>query len=149
MNNAVRSCFGEYNKAVFQKFHILLIDSSYKGQEGGCDAVADHFFTYLENSMTAGRLQSVHIDATSVSDDYLYDAAKRYERENIGIDDRVSDDMYYLEGFKQIVTDYARQNGSPGFDLTKCYTGIIFYAELSDSKGEYSLTRKFSYETLE
>ena len=41
MNNAVRSCFGEYNKAVYQEFHILLIDSSYKGIDGGCEAVAD------------------------------------------------------------------------------------------------------------
>ena len=147
MNNAVRSCFGEYNKAVFQEFHILLIDSSYKGTDGGPDAVADHFSTYLENSMTGSSPGSVRLKAIPVSDEQLYEAAVRYEEMKTGIDDRVSEDGYYLEGFKQIVTDHARANGSPGFDLDECYTQITFYAEITDRAGDtISLEREFSYE---
>ena len=147
MDNAVRSCFAEYNQAVFQEFHILLIDSSYKGTDAGCDAVADHFSTYLENSMTVNSLDSVHLEVVPVSDDQMYAAAVSYEETKTGIDDRVSEDGYYLEGFKQIVMDYARQNGSPGFDLDRCYTQITFHADISDRAGDtFSLERDFSYD---
>lgn len=147
MNNAVRSCFGEYNKAVYQEFHIFLIDSSYKGIDGGCDAVADHFSSYLENSTISA--DSVHVEAVSVSDEQLYEAAALYAQEKTGIDDRVSEDGYYIEGFKQIVTDYARGNGSPGFDLANCYTGVRFCADITDRAGTaISLEREFSYDKI-
>lgn len=35
VDNAVRSCFAEYNRELFDRYHILLIDSSYKGYEKG------------------------------------------------------------------------------------------------------------------
>ena len=221
IDNAVRSCFAEYNRELFNRFHILLIDSSYKGIEAGTDPVASHFSVYLENSMTKNEVCGVRIeDCRNASDDegYLYDEAVRYSRSELNIDDRIgkeSDDAYFLTylmdvcgnddiphgsayrkgeieylicgcasddenirwahighggneettyeeylldclmqedisivkaRFSELVTEYMRQNGSPGFDLSNCYYDITFLADIKSSASEpFSITREYSY----
>lgn len=61
MDNAVRSCFAEYDKELFDDEHILLIDSSYKGEEAAIDMIEEHFMTYLENSLSQNEVSSVEI----------------------------------------------------------------------------------------
>lgn len=61
MENAVRSCFAEYNKELFEDEHILLIDSSYKGEESGIDRIEEHFMTYLAAGMSENEVISVKI----------------------------------------------------------------------------------------
>lgn len=69
MDNAVRSCFAEYNRELFEDEHILLIDSSYKGEESGIDRIEEHFMTYLKSSMSENEVVSVKIaDAKSPDD---------------------------------------------------------------------------------
>lgn len=221
MDNAVMSCFAEYNRELFDRFHILLIDSSYKGTENGTGRVEDHFFTYLENSMTRGELCRVIISDEEDADDdgqlYLYDMAVRYAREEIGDDESLNanDDALFItyllkvcknaedhyeksvrsgeieyllygetedvenirracddrpkgdEGsygeylrrclekedvtvlrkrFGELVTEYMRENGSPGFDLENCYHRLLFTADIRGGEtDEFNITREYAY----
>ena len=102
-DNAVRSCFAEYNRELFKRFHILLIDSSYKDTQSGPDNVSGHFSAYMENSLTENELCRCDISGYRNADDnnrkYLYDSAVKYAKENLCIDSRLSgsnDDAYFL-----------------------------------------------------
>ena len=113
VDNAVRSCFAEYNRELFDRYHILLIDSSYKGYEKGRDRIADHFTLYLENGICSNELCYVQIlDAKSVSEmncEYLYESGVKYAKEVTGIDGRLSgkdDDAYFLSYLLNVCTDY-------------------------------------------
>ena len=220
---AVRSCFAEYNRELFQRFHIPLIDSSYKCADNGIDRVREHFASYLESSMSTGVVQYVEVpsytDALEGNGEYLYETAVRYAKEETGIDDRLSgydDNAYFLtylldvcgnsespserpyrmgeieyllygfdndyenirlahedceedgesdyeeyliekleeEGllllrrrFSDLVTEYMRENGSPGFDFDKCYHSISFSAKIiGPSMGDYMITREYAYD---
>lgn len=112
VDNAVRSCFAEYNREVFETYHILLIDSSYKGYEKGKDRIADHFTMYLENGIYNNEVCDVRIpDAESVSGmnyEYLYESGVRYAKEVTGIDGRLSqtgDDAYFLTYLLNVCRD--------------------------------------------
>ncbi len=103
VDNAVRSCFAEYNRELFERYHILLIDSSYKGHEKGKEKIKDHFTVYLENGICNNELCYVRISdekrASGMNYEYLYESGVRYAREVTGIDERVSgkdDDAYFL-----------------------------------------------------
>lgn len=219
VDNAVRSCFAEYNRELFDRFHILLIDSSYKGTNGGIGRVAEHFKMYLEGSMTQNAVENADIEDHRMSiDDYLYDEAVRYAKKELLPDDRLTrtgDDGYYLtyilnvcgtgdipyenaarrgeieylifglssddenirwaqidnaeedvpyedslvrrlegedigiirERFGALVTEYMRNNGSPGFDLENCYYDLSFSAGIKNAySGSCSITREYSYE---
>ncbi len=225
VDNAVRSCFAEYNRELYNRFHILLIDSSYKRAENGSRFTEGHFMTYLQNSITGNEI--CHAGMTGYksagsSDRYLYDAAVAYAKEELCIDPRlsVSGDMAHfityilsvcgsdsipgrpsyrrgeieyllygsendnenimwahedakagsgeegeaayeeylcsaleraerqvlLERFSSLVTEYMRENGSPGFDLNECYYDVSFLARLKDRSGsEYSVERAYAY----
>lgn len=141
VDNAVMSCFAEYNKAVYSQFGILLIDSSYKSTDGGVDRVAEHFSTYLENSMSTNTVCDVNIDAVPVTDEYLYDAAMKY------VEECEEDGSDPIGRFRDAVTDHARMNGSHGFDWNECFSRISFSVDLMDTAGNaYKVTREFSYE---
>ena len=221
-DNAVKSCFAEYNRELFTRFHILLIDSSYKASDRGRSRVEGHFCTYLENGMTENELCHADIyECKSAGGDngvYLYDCAVRYARESLQMDHRLAgggekalfltyllevlgdDDIpregsarrgeieYLLYGldsddgnvrwahldhmeteeggyedylircleeedtellcsrFGELVTEYMRENGSPGFDLDDCYYDITFSATVRNrSMNEYSITRRYEY----
>ncbi|MBQ8666026.1 MAG: hypothetical protein IJ526_04090 [Lachnospiraceae bacterium] len=112
VDNAVRSCFAEYNRELFDRYHILLIDSSYKGYEKGRDRIADHFTLYLENGIYSNELCYVQIpDAGSVSEmncEYLYESGVGYAKEVTGIDERLSgkdDDAYFLSYILNVCQD--------------------------------------------
>ena len=61
VDNALRSCFAEYNRELFEKYHILLIDSSFMSPEGGIDRIEDHFSMYLTNSIVANEICDVSV----------------------------------------------------------------------------------------
>lgn len=222
-DNAVKSCFAEYNRELFDRFGILAIDSSYKTADRGADRLSGHFCTYMESGMSGNELISSDISGLrSVADDngeYLYASSIRYAKENLRINSRLSgtgDDAYFLtyllfvfgsddipqEGsarrgeleyliygyasddenvmwarldhmetedlgyeeylisrleeeaaatlrrrFADLVTEYMRENGSPGFDLGDCYYDVTFSVTLKDrSMNEYSITRRYGYE---
>ncbi len=219
---AIRSCFAEYNRELFERYHILLIDTSYKAMDNGIQRTEDHFRSYLDYSLTENEVDDVSVsqcmDAAASGGEYLYDTAVYTARKSGGIDDRLSgtgDDAYFLtyildvcgmqdspsggscrtgeieyilygcaddeeniamalsgyeEGrelsyddflcrcleeedigsvrkrFAELVTEYMRMNGSPGFDLSKCYYAMTFTAGLKGrSCGDYSITRDYSY----
>lgn len=220
VDNAVRSCFAEYNRALFERFHILLVDSSYKNTENGTDRVEDHFAMYLRNSLSQSELLDAAVTNSKSATDgrYLYDAAVRYEKERGGIDLRLvasGDDAYFLsyildvfgdddipckdaarrgeieyllygcesddeniswaredcgiceeipygdflirslededmdvlvDRFGDLVTEYMRKNGSPGFDLEECFFDMTFSADVDNGAGQYTITRKYSYD---
>lgn len=126
VDNAVRSCFAEYNKELFDRFGILLIDSSYKGPEGGIDNVEDHFSMYLTESLSTGEVYEVSIYPDA--DDEVI----------IGDEEA---DMEYITG-------YMRENGSPGFDEGNCYSSLVFSATVKGGDNRiYTITRKYSYDT--
>ncbi|MCR5686650.1 MAG: hypothetical protein K6G58_01275 [Lachnospiraceae bacterium] len=222
-DNAARSCFGEYNAEVFRRYHILLIDSSYKGGEGGAERVEEHFVQYMENCMTDGTCTAEvtgYMDAGSDDNEYLYRSAAGYAGENTGIDARLSgsgedalflsyildvcgNDAVPLQGafrrgeaeyliygtddgesiararqemeergmtdyesflcakleetdinlirnrFGELLTEYMRHNGSPGFDLGKCFWHITVSARTwgRDRDGRV-ITREYGYDGL-
>ena len=227
MDAAVRSCFAEYNRELFERFHILLIDSSYKSPDSGPERVKSHFEAYLEGSITENGICHVEIsecaDASADNCRYLYDMAVKYAKNNMSIDHRLTgtdDKAYfitYLTGicgngerypdravrageieyllygyeedednlnrafdgyyeyseyeeygyedylckcleeediillrqrFGELVTEYVRANGSPGFDTGSCYYSLTFYADLNTRIGdEYNITRQYAYES--
>lgn len=117
---AVRSCFAEYNKELFEKFHILLVDSSYKGYEGGEDRVLEHFTTYLENSLSSDSVIETRI--VSYSDaakdhEYLYDCAMRYARSEIGEDADFTDYLFDVLTDEEIERIYFEDGYDGGSDI--------------------------------
>ena len=121
---AVRSCFAEYNRELFEEYQILLIDSSFRTAEGGLDRVEDHFMMYLDNSITANTVCAVSV---SVNDGAV-SAREKY-------------------GITYEVIKHMRENGSPGFDPDKCYDDLVFTATFdSPYAGTYIITRQYSYD---
>ena len=223
VDNAVRSCFAEYNRELFERFHILLIDSSYKGYENGSGMTEGHFRTYLENSITENEICSVEVTGYGSGPEmkqYIYDAAVRYARENLAFDRRFyaagddgwfltylisvcgNDDVPCLEAYRtgeieyllyasgsddenimnlrmdhgddpeesyedylcrrlegedipilldrfiQLVSEYMKVNGSPGFDTDECYYDLAFTAGLQNRQGkQYSIEKRYAYGT--
>ncbi len=225
VDNAVRSCFAEYNRELFRRFHILLIDSSYKGNENGREFTEGRFCTYLESSLANNEICRAGITgckSAGGSEGYLFDAAVAYAKEELCLDPRLSvtgdtacfltylmsvcgnDEIpnrpsirkgeieYLLYGyesddenimwahtdhkagavedgeipyedylcarlekedkdtvlirFSELVTEYMRENGSPGFDLDECYYAASFAARLQGVSGEsYSVERDYAY----
>ncbi len=130
VDNAVRSCFAEYNRELFEKFHILVIDSSYKTAEVGIDRIEEHFSTYLTESLSSNELCSVSV-------------------ERVG-EDGISFDGCILSGEvldEEMLTEYMRENGSPGFDPDECYTALLFTATFTGpGTGDYTITREYAYD---
>lgn len=124
-DNAVRSLFSEYNRELFERFDILLIDSSYKGEEGGIDRIEDHFSTYLSESLSANELCEVSVEAGP--GDKRVVSSEDFEAE-------------YL-------TECMREGGSPGFDIDDCYSSLVLSARFYNPvTGEYCITREYSYD---
>lgn len=128
MDNAVRSCFAEYNRELYDRYHILLIDSSYKGYEKGKDRIEDHFAMYLENGISENELCRAQIseeeNAAESNNGYLYEAGVDYARKTGNIDGRFSgtgDDAYFLAYLWDVCgnRDSIRENS--------CRTGEIEY----------------------
>ena len=112
VDNAVRSCFAEYNRELFDRYHILLIDSSYKGIDKGQARIADHFTLYMENGISENELCYVEIseckNAAEMNYEYLYDEGVGYAKEVTGIDDRLfgkDEDAYFLTYLLNVCTD--------------------------------------------
>lgn len=110
---AVRSCFAEYNKELFDRFHILLVDSSYKGYDGGNDRVLEHFRNYLENSLSSDSVIDTRIvsysDAENDDHEYLYDCAMRYARSEIGEDADFTDYLFDVLTDEEIEQIYSEE----------------------------------------
>ena len=231
---AIRSCFAEYNKVFYEKYHIYLIDTSYKEENGGPDKLKKHFEVYMQSNMADVMLCETEIfdkeDAYYNSSEYLYNMAVNYALDENILDKRVdrgndeenrfvsylesvcgnyedydNDELrigeieYLLYGFSEdgdniryatedfrqycesafmtedegelsyedylisrlseegilslrrrfgeLVTEYMRQNGSPGFALEKCYGRFSVYAAVKGKNNkEYTITRDYGYE---
>ncbi len=64
MDCAVRSVFAEYDRDIYEASGILVINSSYRSDEGGIDRIRDHFSMYLTESLTANELVDVTVSGT-------------------------------------------------------------------------------------
>ena len=215
---AIRSCFGEYNKAVYDRFHIYLLDSSYKTNEADIEKMKQHFVQYMQvnlkdlslDELTVVREQNAgendcellynlalrymtgrgiydnygNIGKDALFREYLFlvctnctgeeaDGRKMGETEylisgdetfrpyleeeyiNSGMDyeDFLHDKLYETNidilrnRFGEVVTEYAQNNGSPGFSLKECYGLLELEAHLMGSNSkEYTLRREYAYE---
>ena len=111
---AVRSCFAEYNRTLFERFHLTVIDSSYKGMDNGIDRIRDRFMMYLDSSLSGSNVEYVRIDSSADAgrsdNEYLYDMAVRYERNNStsypGMM-RDTDDSYFLAYLLEVFGNYS------------------------------------------
>lgn len=99
---ALRSIFGEYNKEVFDRFHIYLIDASYKKAEGNSDDILAHFAEYMQVNMQDAQFVDAEITNSKTAGEnnceYLYDMAVKYYRENEYGDNETyisKDDLFY------------------------------------------------------
>lgn len=79
---AIRSCFGEYNKAVFDRFHIYLIDSSYKTDKADIENIEKHFAQYIQVNMKDLSLEDLMVVGQQNADEnnceLLYNSALQY-----------------------------------------------------------------------
>ena len=66
MDCAVRSVFAEYDRDIYETSGKLVINSSYRSDEGGIDRIRDHFSMYLSESLTANELIDVTVSGTGV-----------------------------------------------------------------------------------
>ena len=213
-DNAIRSCFAEYNRELYKRFHILLIDSSYKASESGIDKVAGHFLTYMQGSMVQNEeclatIPESHCAAES-GGEYIRDSAIHYARKICGDEAGLADyslevlghhfspaegayrvgeieyvifglgadednieesrslyencpELTYREHLRacledvpddvivqrlcELMTEYMRANGSPGFDLETCYNSLTFSVKVNGSHiGEYGITKEYGYD---
>ena len=48
MDASLHSCFGEYDRKLFERYDLIFIDSSYRGtKEADIDSVAEHLSQYM------------------------------------------------------------------------------------------------------
>lgn len=71
MDLAVYSVFAEYNRALFEKYHLLFIDSSYEKQQGSLSLVEEHLTEYLRMNLSEGNKAIKTADPTKT---FLEDA---------------------------------------------------------------------------
>ncbi len=130
---AVRSCFAEYNKELYETYGVLLIDSSFKMSDGGIENIEDHFSMYLASSLTVNELVEAKVyestEDVRVAEEYIFD--------HCGIGGEELDDL----------VGYMRENDSPGFDPGNCFHALSFSVTLKDPLSEeYTVTREYAYD---
>lgn len=54
MDLAVYSVFAEYNRALYERYHLLFIDTSYERQQGSLAQVEEHLEGYLRMNLSEG-----------------------------------------------------------------------------------------------
>ena len=64
MDCAIRSVFAEYDRDIYESSGMLVINSSYRSDEGGIDRIRDHFSMYLTESLTTNELVDVTVSGT-------------------------------------------------------------------------------------
>lgn len=50
-DNALKSCFAEYNQLLFDRYHLMYIDPSYKGEISDVQLTKSHLYTYLNENL--------------------------------------------------------------------------------------------------
>jgi len=98
MDAALRSCFGEYHKELYEKYHLLYIDSSYRVSESEIKNTEEHLLYYMQNNLD--------FDEESGQTDYFKIEAHSAETEKYLL---ASDDdaiPIYLQA-----TDYLKEYG--------------------------------------
>lgn len=69
---AVYSVFGEYNRALYEQYHLLFIDTSYEKKEGSLQEVERHLAAYTRMNLSEGNEAVRTADLTKT---FLEDAA--------------------------------------------------------------------------
>lgn len=59
---AIRSCFAEYNKHLFEDFHLMLLDTSYNHEIPDEEALIDHYLIYVESNIDSDNITKVSVD---------------------------------------------------------------------------------------
>lgn len=89
---AIRSVFAEYNRRLYDKYHLLYIDPSYKGYENSQDIVLDHFYNYMSAnlnqkdedglvSLVISQADFIQVNTIKNSREDLYSQIFQYEQE--------------------------------------------------------------------
>lgn len=89
MDTAIRSIFAEYNKLLYDKYHLMYIDPTYKTDSESVDLLINHFELYLalclntDESVETGNnisVKNVQIDnCRLVTDDNICKQIEEYE----------------------------------------------------------------------
>ena len=76
---ALNSAASEYNKSLFDKFHLLFVDTTYKGVlEGGDESFKQHFDKYLEINLYEDMSYGLELVSSDISDT-VYASDNDYE----------------------------------------------------------------------
>ena len=147
VDDALRSCFAEYNRELFDRYHILVIDSSYKFADSGADRVKEHFMMYLSGSITQNGICSVDIpDIKNAGEEnyrYLYESAVGYAAKEMIPDPRLSvhgDDALFLTYLLNVFGNC--RNPSDGC-IRDGETEFLLYGNGSDSDNIFRATEEY------
>ena len=113
MESSLYSCFGEYNKYLYDTYHLKYIDTSYKGIEASDEILKDHFMTYMQENIKEDgtRITGLIVDSVDILDsrrlsdnnmENLYKQIKRYceSMESTNITERSRPDVVLIEYIK-------------------------------------------------
>ncbi len=65
---ALRSCFAEYNKELFERFDLFFADTGYRSDEGGLERFVEHLRGYVEaNTENKGEVDLLRIRLDEIS----------------------------------------------------------------------------------
>ena len=63
---AIRSCFAEYNKILYDRFHLMYIDPTYKGIADADAKTIEHLIWYMNENM-GGHFQDIYVSDASLN----------------------------------------------------------------------------------
>lgn len=110
---SMRSAFYEYDKALYDKYGLIYVDTTYKGvEDGGDDSFTSHVEQYIDVNISAAssdvygiELVSVDLIDTVYASDNNYESVKNqirhYMIKNYGYTDTLSDE-YFISQYIEI-----------------------------------------------
>lgn len=165
MDNAIRSCFSEYNQELFQKYGLMCIDTSYKGDLRSTKELINHLAMYMEENLrnsSTYNLGQISITDISISDmkvvaddiDSIIDNLRdnptvkemiKEKYDDMRGDEEVDDvEVITDEDIIEIINQDICNNGSPCFSLEDCVTYLEIKAEVTNGE-DFNLIISRSY----
>lgn len=129
---AMVSSFSEYNKILFERYHLLFIDTTYKGVfDGGNDSFKEHFDQYFERNLYGDSNKTYGLEF--ISSDI---SGERYATEN-GYEAIVSQIRHHMieisgmdddSGDEEIIDEYIKSCIGIYTDIDLLYEGWYEYS---------------------
>lgn len=96
---AIRACFAEYSKPLFDDFHLMYLDSSYGVGECEDNNIINHYSIYLTSNMNSG---GIYKDDIEISDIQLLEVKRAKDND---YDDLRYQIKYYISHGENIQSD--------------------------------------------